>query len=324
MSNKIEKVVVVTVTFNDVDFLLREIRFLKKQTYKIYRIVIVDNNSNEQCKEKLRNIKNDDNIDIIWLDNNIGGAGGFQKGMEYAYKKYNSDWYWLMDADAYPQEDCLEKLLEYKDLTNNIGYLAPLIMGDDLKKYQLYHHKRLSAFLEKDLYIYNESDEIQDTTPIEADAFVGPLISRKAVAELGFPKGELFIYGDDLEYTYRISRKFNSYLIKSAVINHRDQPSNAGVQKPVNWWKDYYMYRNRIFFIKEFQNNKFKKYIGYILVRLRCTKQVLLAYRLKYNKKLINFRIATIRRAYKDGLNNKSGKIIDPIAYKNKVNELIK
>ena len=168
------------------------------------------------------------------------------------------------------------------------------------------------------------NEVIKEITEIEADAFVGPLISKRAVETVGFPKGELFIYGDDLEYTYRISRQFDTYLIKNAVINHRDQPSNIGVQKPNNWWKDYYMYRNRIFFVREFQKNKIKMYIGFILVRLRCTKQILLAYRLGYNKKLIKLRIATIRKAYKDGLKNKTGRTIEPVAYKNKVNELIK
>lgn len=324
MNSIVESVIAVTVTYNDVDFLLREIEYLEKQTYKVKKIVIVDNASNEECKEKLKKIENNKNIDVIWLNNNIGGAGGFQKGMEYAYKKYNPDWYWLMDADAYPQYDCLENLLKYKKISNNIGYLAPLIMGDDLKQYQLYHHKKLAKFLEKDLYIYNNSDNIKEITEIEADAFVGPLISKRAVETVGFPKGELFIYGDDLEYTYRISRQFDTYLIKNAVINHRDQPSNIGVQKPNNWWKDYYMYRNRIFFVREFQKNKIKMYIGFILVRLRCTKQILLAYRLGYDKKLVKLRIQTIRKAYKDGLKNKTGRTIEPVAYKNKVNELIK
>ena len=61
MNSMIESVIAVTVTYNDVDFLLREIEYLEKQTYKVKKIVIVDNASNEECKEKLKKIENNKN-----------------------------------------------------------------------------------------------------------------------------------------------------------------------------------------------------------------------------------------------------------------------
>lgn len=318
-----EKVVAVTVTYNDVEYLLKALEYLKKQTYSLEKIIIVDNCSNDDCKKILSENTQDSVFDVLWLSQNLGGAGGFEKGMKYAYEKYNADWYWLMDADAFPNENCLETLLHYKDHTNNIGYLAPLIYGDNLKKYQLYHHKKLAACLEKDYYIYKDESDIKEITMIEADAFVGPLIAKKAVETVGIPDGGLFIYGDDLEYTYRITRKFDAFLIRDAVINHRDQPSNNGSQKPDNWWKDYYMYRNRVLFIREFQQNKIKLVVGIFLVKLRCLKQIIAAYSSGMNKKLLKKRIATIKRAYKDGTKNMTGKTIDPNEFKQEIKELM-
>lgn len=250
-----ENVIAITVTYNDAKYLEKCIKALCSQTYKLNRIVIVDNNSDIENKQIIDSFL-EDNIEVLSLTENLGGAGGFEKGMEYARDKYDPNWYWLMDADAYPENNCLEKLLLCKNSFKNVGILAPLIYGIDLHEYQLYHHKKLVSFLARDISIYKNYEDIPEISLIEADAFVGPLVSKSAVYNLGIANGSFFIYGDDLEYTYRISRELPVVLVKNAVINHRDQPVK-GIQTPNNWWKDYYMYRNRIFFIKNMHQIEF-------------------------------------------------------------------
>lgn len=315
------KVVAVTVTFNDFDYLEKAVTALCKQTTKLYKIVVVDNNSNEENKKRLAELEgsNKEVVEVVWLKENLGGAGGFEQGMRYAKEKYAPEWYWLMDADAYPQTECLEKLLENQNAYSNVGILAPLIFGVNLKKYQLYHHKKLVSFLARDAEMYKTYEEIPKVSCIEADAFVGPLVSKKAVDELGVADGSLFIYGDDLEYTYRVSRKYPVVLVKDAVINHRDQPVN-GVQKPTNWWKDYYMFRNRILFINKYSTNIVNKGIGNMLVILRIAKQMLLLRRTDYSKELKKLRTKLLLTAFKDGMDGKKGKIVDPV----KINGVIK
>jgi GT2 family glycosyltransferase len=283
---------------------------LLEQTYTVEKVIVVDNNSNKENSAIIKGIL-DERIFVLHLDENLGGAGGFQKGMEYARDTYNPDWYWLMDADAYPCKDCLEKLLSHRNDKANIGYLAPLIYGIDLQQYQLYHHKKLAKYLERDIPLYHDYSEIPDVSDIIADAFVGPLFSKAAVKEVGIADGSLFIYGDDLEYTFRVTRKFPALLVKNAVINHRDQPAANGVQQPKNWWKDYYMYRNRLLFINKFQENIFKRSIGVFLVWLRVFKQIVL--NIKRNKgEMRKLRARLLWEAYYDGQNMKTGKTIDP------------
>jgi len=312
-----ENVVAVTVTYNDAEYLKKCVAALLRQTYPVAKIIIVDNNSNKANADIIDGFT-DEKIYILRLNENLGGAGGFQKGMEYARDKYDPDWYWIMDADAYPQDDCLDKLLSHKNDKENIGYLAPLIFGVDLQQYQLYHHKKLAKYLERDLSLYHDYSEIPAVSNIIADAFVGPLFSRAAVKKVGVADGGLFIYGDDLEYTYRVSREFSVLLVKNAIINHRDQPAANGTQQPRNWWKDYYMYRNRLLFIEKFQDNSFKKRIGRFLVWLRIFKQQIL--NLVRNKgELRQLRAKLLADSYKDGRCLKSGKTLDPAEYNSKV-----
>ena len=316
----------VTVTYNDAEYMRICVEHLCSQTYPLHKVIIVDNNSNEANKAIIGEIKAkyQNAIEVLELKENLGGAGGFESGMRYAKEQYDPDWYWIMDADAYPESDCLEKLLDHCNDKENIGYLAPLIYGVDLKAYQLYHHKRATRYLERDIPLYSDYSEIPVVSEIICDAFVGPLFSKNAVDLLGFPDGGLFIYGDDMEYTYRVTRKFSALLIKDAVINHRDQPASNGVQQPKNWWKDYYMYRNRLLFIYKYQDSKFKAGIGFLLVWLRIFKQNIICLRTIKNAELKTMRTNLLRSSYKDGIKRISGKTINPKDFIEKINKALK
>ena len=54
---------------------------------------------------------------------NVGGAGGFYTGIQYAYQA-GADWIWCMDDEVFPRADCLEQLLPYTG-KKDIGILAP-------------------------------------------------------------------------------------------------------------------------------------------------------------------------------------------------------
>lgn len=319
-----DSIIAVTVTFNSSKFLCRVVESLKKQTHTVNKIIVVDNNSKLEEKEVLKKIdEENDNVEFIWLESNSGGAGGFYQGMKYAREIYDPDWYWIMDDDAFPNEDCLEKLLEHSKRTENIGCLAPLIYGVDNKEYQLYHHKKLSKYLDRDLQVVNSADELDKVTRIEADAFVGPLFSKKAVQKLGVADGDLFIYGDDLEYTYRVSREFDVFLIKDAVINHQDQVNPGKIINPKVWWKDYYMFRNRLLFVDQYQKGIISTNISRLIVFARIFKQILLAIFISGYKGLRIVRIKTLLKALSDGICNKKGKTVDPIKYISMINEKI-
>lgn len=316
-----ERVVAVTVTYNDIAYLKKSLQALRTQTVPLARIVVVDNNSSAENKALLA-AEQDSLVDVLWLDENLGGAGGFEHGMRYAHEKYDPDWYWLMDADAYPRSDCLERLLAHRTEDDNIGILAPLIFGVDLQEYQLYHIKNVSKLLYRDLLLYSSVEEIPDCmSRFETDAFVGPLIARRAVERLGYADGDLFIYGDDHEYTYRVTRDFDMLLVRDAVINHRDQPMN-GTQKPENWWKEYYAFRNRALFIKKYSKNQFYQWAGVAMLHLRLCKQLLKTATSSYNPKMKQYRCRLLGRAIRDGLAGKKGKTLDPAAERKKVTAL--
>ena len=309
------KVVAVTVTYNSSDLLKRCVDALLTQTHKVDKIIIVDNDSAPEHKEKIKALASgEETIDVVFMKENLGGAGGFEKGMRYAAENCDAVWYCLMDDDAFPTEECLEKLLEHCNLPD-VGCLTPLIYGVDNEEFQLYHHKRIVKFSSTDKTIYKNLKSVPEVSKIQANAFVGPLISKTAVKKVGFPDGGLFIYGDDTEYTYRIfCSGFNVYLIKNAVIKHRDVLLNNSNNYKA-WWKAYYMFRNRVMFVDEFNKTAFGKFIGKMFVKYRLFKMSVKARIRRIPRKYKKIRIQMLKQAYADGKKGISGKTVDPVIF---------
>jgi len=315
MSINSEKITAITVTFNRTVTLKKCIAALLAQSRPVDDIIIVDNHSKSEERAILDEIAaSDERIHLHVLSDNMGGAGGFEAGMQLAVEKYTADWYWIMDDDAYPRADCLEKLLEVRDVLtgeNKIGFLAPLIYGVDLKRYQLFHHKKLTKIIYRSKPIVTDVNLLDSITSIEADAFVGPLISSKAIERHGIADGSLFIYGDDTEYTYRVTRDMKAFLIKDAVIEHQDAPVLDANMSAKGWWKEYYGNRNQFFFIREFRKNIIYRYASYVCLCLRLSAIIIKSFVKRYHI----LRTRLIIKSISDGIMNRRGKTIDPVKY---------
>ena len=362
MNRNGEKITAITVTFNRTVTLKKCIAALLAQSRPVDDIIIVDNHSKPEERAILDELAaSNKRIHLHVLSDNMGGAGGFEAGMRLAVDKYPADWYWIMDDDAYPRTDCLEKLLEARDaLTrkktepnnftkpeikhdnnvnssendvqaskiryscseNEIGFLAPLIYGVDLKKYQLYHHKKLCGIALVSNPIVNTNKDLEKINPVEANAFVGPLISKEAVQKVGIADGSLFIYGDDTEYTYRVTRHFSGFMIRDAVIDHQDPPLiGDNYLEPKGWWKEYYSNRNWMLLVNEFSENIFKRICAKLIVGSKIIRYMIAAAIKPKYAGYRTIRIQLLVLALNDGLKNRHGKSVDPLEYNKKLDE---
>ena len=77
-----ERIVAITVTYNRTGTLFRCLQSLREQTIPVHKILVIDNNSGLREKENLRQYADKyDCIDVLWLSENTGGAGGFEAGI---------------------------------------------------------------------------------------------------------------------------------------------------------------------------------------------------------------------------------------------------
>ena len=97
----------IVVTYNRRELLVECLEKLQAQTRPPDRILVVDNASTDDTLELL---SKREGVDVLALDTNGGGAGGFEAGLREA-RRAGHDWYWLLDDDTFAEPDCLEQLL---------------------------------------------------------------------------------------------------------------------------------------------------------------------------------------------------------------------
>ncbi|MBP0575803.1 glycosyltransferase, partial [Mycobacterium tuberculosis] len=79
---------------------------LDRQTRRPDSIVVVDNASTDETASVLGHWQGAGRTTIT-MDHNVGGAGGFYRGMRFAYDQ-GADWVWMMDDDGVPAATALE------------------------------------------------------------------------------------------------------------------------------------------------------------------------------------------------------------------------
>jgi N-acetylglucosaminyl-diphospho-decaprenol L-rhamnosyltransferase len=105
-SESTPKVSVIIVNYNSGVLLAKCIDSLKRQTFKDWEAIIIDNCS---CDDSLDFADGDDlRIRIVRLDSNLGFAAANNRGFELA----RGSWIATLNPDAFPEPQWLEKLLD--------------------------------------------------------------------------------------------------------------------------------------------------------------------------------------------------------------------
>lgn len=231
-----ERVIAIVVTYNRQFLLAQCISALKNQTRQPDKILVINNGSTDDTELWLRNHPG---IDFI-TQKNLGGAGGFYTGIKTAFE-HQYTWIWLMDDDGYPKEDALEVLLN--ESGKELCLLNCAVINKEDKK----------SFVWK-TGEYNCIDDVKEKQILDtAHPFNGTLLHRKIVEKVGFPNYNLFLWGDETEYLFRITRKYKipAYTNLASIHYHPASPYSF----KSNWdygsaWKMYYYVRNRFFIFK--------------------------------------------------------------------------
>ena len=278
------KIDVVIVTFNRLNKLKNALKAFEEQYYLPNRIIIVNNNSTDGTSEYLKKWKMEKEskfeIVLINLNENIGGAGGFATGMQYALEN-NAEWIWVSDDDAYPEKDALKIANEYLEEHRNDNISA--ICGTVLKKgkdIDLGHRR----YVKKGLFRLNEintkeGDYLKDHFEIDLFTYVATIMNVEKMKEVGIANKDFFIYYDDSDHAARLGKVGKIICIPKIKANHDvDEPSNVTDYS----WKTYYLFRNKLVFLKNNFGIRYSR-IETILIWLRifkkrnksCTKLIL-------------------------------------------------
>ncbi len=280
----IYKIVAVVVTYNRLECLKKVISCLQSQQIKLFKILVVNNGSTDGTTEWL----NDQNDILVFHQDNVGGSGGFYRGISEALK-FKSDWIWCMDDDVYPKEDCLKNLLIHAE--DGVGILCPQRVQNN--KVFISEFKKLNLsnpFQRLHLEPLTLTDVANSqTVEIMGMVFEGPLIRRSVVETIGLPTKDLFILYDDTDYSYRaVVAGYKVLYVPNAVMSKEYFCQELTNEQRLfkNRWKEWYHIRNTAYFCHHHGKNVFFRLFGELYLPFYMFFAII--YNLPRNKKYKN------------------------------------
>lgn len=212
-------VAAVVVTYNRLALLQQCIAHLKAQTVPC-DILLIDNASTDGTGAWAAVQKE---IQYYNTGANLGGAGGFNIGMRRAVES-GYDYVWVMDDDTLPNPDALEKLLEAdKILGGDYGWLSSVALWTDGSECRMNRQK-----LKKSFYEYSPLLKY-GLVQAEQATFVSLFLRSEIIRRVGLPIKEFFIWGDDIEFTRRITvrEQIPSFVAGQSQVVHAMKENNG-------------------------------------------------------------------------------------------------
>lgn len=252
-------------------------------------------------------------------ETNLGSAGGYALGIGEAISRFKYKYYWLLDDDNCPEDDALDALIsccnnapidrDFAVASRRVtpGNLDPLggWAGETPRNGTCVGFHILNFLYKPQI----RKRHLSDFVLLSWSVYGGLLIPYELIRNIGLPKKEFFLYGDDLEWTYRIIRNGKMILTcPESRINDLSPSWNysgggSNLRRRIcdaDPFRVYYEVRNRTWINrKHFPGNTFTYMINKSIFLMST-----LLISLRYGK-LERFWL--IRKAIKDGENGRLG-----------------
>lgn len=263
-----KKVSIIMVNYKTVNHALECLESISKQTYNNIKTVIVDNNSNDNCKMILESRFD---CKVILNDDNLGFSAANNIGINYCWDE--SDYFMLLNCDTTLEEHYIEKLMLAIEKTSNIGIISGKILQYYDKEKIWYNGGNISNLKGSNI-VWDFDKKNYETSLILNCSFVSGccmLIPKEVLINVGFMSEDYFLYYEDTDYCKKIINKnYKLYVVTNAVMYHKESVSTDKKSRLYT----YYFVRNRFIFIKN-NYNFFARIIPYIYSYLWVIKKVL-------------------------------------------------
>ena len=221
-------------TRNRRELLVECVRGLLAQTRPPERIVVLDNASTDGTAAHLEaaGLLAEPSVVFERSEENTGGAGGYARGVELSLAQ-GTDWIWLMDDDAEPRPDALERLLAAPEAGDpGVAVLANAVEGPD-GEIDVMHRCDLGRFMRPlPLDVYRDGVH----PAIAIASFVGFMVRSDAARAVGLPRADFFIGCDDVEYSLRVRSQGRLHLVPESRILHKFQMAGGTATRRSRFW----------------------------------------------------------------------------------------
>ena len=257
---------VVITTYNRLEKLKIALKSYSEQYYTPRCVIVINNASTDGTRIFLDSWKEiNDKFDkvVIHLGANSGGSGGFFVGEEYAMKREDISWILIADDDAYPEKDYLEGLCNFL-LSQNQNEFS-IVCGKVLERNSPVniHRTFLKTKWSRNFQVYaNEEYYKQELFHPDYVSYVGILINKLKLKEVGLVNKDYFIWYDDTEHAERLRQVGKIVCLPKYSIRHDVEFSSDELS-----WKNYYGYRNNVDFMRRHFKLQFPFIVALTLIK---------------------------------------------------------
>ena len=227
-------------------------------------IYVVDNASTDGSVDRIGR-QFGKNVTILQNAENLGGSGGFGRGLRMAVEE-GYPYIMMLDNDAYVDRDTIKKLHRYLKENPGVGIVgAKIMMSDDPGRIMDYAKTiDFETFIDRSKWCGKlDSEEAQAPRECDFAAATAAMVRREVLLKCGGMDEAHFIYYDDIELGYRI--KQSGYKVVS-LGNAKAWHKSGMTRKTSNTFARYYLTRNRYrFFAKYMPEKDIERFTEYIL-----------------------------------------------------------
>jgi rhamnopyranosyl-N-acetylglucosaminyl-diphospho-decaprenol beta-1,3/1,4-galactofuranosyltransferase len=208
------RVCAVVVTRDRRELLRRCLTALRQEHRPPDAVLVVDNASSDGSAELVKDEFPE--AELLRLEENVGGAGGFRRGVERAHAA-GYDWIWLMDDDTIANGNSLGALLA--GAARAPHGVPPMVVSQVRWKDERLHPMNLPVPRWRWRGELAEG-VVAGLLLIRYATFVSVAVHRTAIDRFGMPLEHYFIWGDDVEFTARVLRDQPGYLVPESIVYH--------------------------------------------------------------------------------------------------------
>lgn len=199
------KVTIITLSWNRKVHTLEWLESVSRLDYSNYDVIVVDNGSSDGSPEAIR--KRFPHVSIIENGENLGYAGGFNVGMEHAFRN-GAEYVLVMNNDAVIDPDALDALVDTAEGDRAIGFVSGKVLQyfrpDEIQSVGMTPHRLL---LYGGLLGYGEIDRGQydETADREITDDVFLLVRKSVFDKMGGYDDDLSFYGpENVDWCLRV------------------------------------------------------------------------------------------------------------------------
>lgn len=210
----------IIVTYNAEPWLNMCLDSLLKSSVPLDDIIVIDNNSTDRTTEIIQN--NYPSVRLIKKQENLGFGKANNIGLSLA-KAEGADYVFLLNQDAWIEENTLENIVSVLENNEEYGLLSPMHLNGDGTSLDYNFERYLCESSNNKLFSDIYTGKVKKETPYEVD-FVNAaawLLTSSCINKVGGFDPIYHLYGEDADFVKRLKyHGFKIGVVPDSVIYH--------------------------------------------------------------------------------------------------------